>query len=549
MPEDKTNKFDLIIFYQSLEYNDNFTKKLAGKLSNHSKKFFSPLQSRASGDNEESYREYHKAVKEFLTTYISDLKDEYKPDIIALGEYTPEPEFHKIYKEFLKIGNTTYNLAGFVKTKKPTIVEILLSSICISSDANWGNYDGTRGMTILYRNGCPNIHRITIHNEEGSDPDVWHNRGDELLENAYGKKRYTQARNKMREKWRGVAKNIGPCAEIMFRNRYFSIGHIKENCEALNKKKGAVNNALASMYLLPHIRIAGDCNFNLNKKKYEDHFVETTIEKWKAIANTNSSNLFKNSIIQSIQDLTNLPGHTSSAKKATAHDGYYDYINPINSEKVEIIGSFWPILIDESKKEYPIISDHKGFLLKLTTESQTDSDTISIKTNASLKDSLLNDENSMLEVIDKISQLIGEDKNKTASFLEKTWRFLFALHYVYQKNEENKIKLNFEELKPIKDYFFENENCKLNDCFSHSYENFPHSLSMSIEDAYNYISKLSKHILPILNKDNLEKQDIKEEISRFISYFIKETGTLKRVLEEDDQPTHENQEKKAKRNT
>lgn len=372
----------------------------------------------------EKSSEYHNKVEELLNTYIHNLKlNENIPDIIALGEYTPPTSKLKINEKFFESPDKIqYNLGGFVTIDNKE--------------------KGTRGMTILYRANSHNINRITIHNKTTSDDDLWLNKTKESYKEAYGLKIYEDAREKMREKWRNVISSIGSCAEIMFRNRYLAIAHVKE-CG-----KAAQNNARTTMECA-HFRILGDCNFSLKPEGYHENSKIFGKIIAKSNSNCNKINGFEeNNDFPIIQAILNIPGFTTYA---AIHDGYYDFLS-CPSEKVEIIGSFWPITTSQNKKSiYTLLSDHKGFLIRLTTNSTNNADNVSIKTNASLKNYLSEILENSLEETRQTDEL-----NIHLSNLEMSKEQIEGLYIslLSDKNsEDSKIKnlIEYTITKPIKD--------------------------------------------------------------------------------------------------
>lgn len=374
----------LKVFYQSLEFpNAPFSKALAEFFNQELKE--EPV---FACEKDREKLEYHNQVKQLLSLYIDHLKTDCLPDIIALGEYTPLKEEQRLNNLFFQ-KKVVYKLGGYVNI------------IPESSDAK----DGKRGMTILYREDSNQWDRISIHqNNSKNICDCWRTYHGEVvsfenlikgimdkldLSEQKAKERYEKGREVMISRWQemiGHEKNgLKACAEIMFRNRYLCIAHVPQ------VGSHARERARESMEQLSHFRLMGDCNFDLTGQA-TSHTLEKKLSDSCRImqVNTDYRNISKNieSSFLKMQNELNLKGSTvkcpkNDSNQFRAHDGVYNYLSD-KTANVEILGSYWPI-IPEEDDQYSIISDHKGFLLELVTNSSTDSDTSSVTSNESVK--------------------------------------------------------------------------------------------------------------------------------------------------------------------
>jgi hypothetical protein len=323
----------LHILYQSLEYPKRFTKELAvnlNKLSNV------PLIPYMEARDKESY---HIAVCDLLKTCIMHIKP--KPDIIVLGEYTPNLLWGLNVED--------YNLIDYINTT-----------------------DGKRGMTILLRNGVKNMHRITVHDNRSKIIDHWR---EDILQKRIAKhnkncstdftlEQYSALREKMRAKWRKAIEHTGECIEIMYANRYIAMAHVPND-----NPKASAKASLETC--IPFVFMGGDLNVSMSSKK---HVKKSKLcDTHTTIINTDVKPLLSNtgSNYVNIQYSYNKEGCTNSSLKF-AHDG--SYIREQKRTELSIVGSIWPIIdkgcpgISEANtKDYYLMGDHKGFLMTLTT--------------------------------------------------------------------------------------------------------------------------------------------------------------------------------------
>lgn len=371
----------LKIFYQSLEFpNAPFTEKLAEYFNAFLKKKIDSIHHCNEGRQEDAY---HEKVKQLLKLYIENLNEQLLPDIIVLGEYTPNPS-ESIHGVFFNANGKTYKLGGNVDI------------VPNSTDAG----SGKRGMTVLYLADSENWDRISIHQQTKIDNyDYWRPKGKSesynkviqgIIENYDIKDRktaeawYEEARKKMRKRWQN--NGLKACVEIMFRNRYICIAHVP-GCN-----QSARDTAHNSMRKLSHFHLMGDCNFGLTGKA-QSHRVSKQLNNDPKIMmeiNTEYRTISKAGDgrgFLKIQEKLNLPASTVKSPKGDftqyrAHDGLYNHLT--NTGKAEILGSYWPIL-PEKDDTYTLVSDHKGFLLELVTNSSRDLDASSVTSNQSIK--------------------------------------------------------------------------------------------------------------------------------------------------------------------
>lgn len=352
----ETEASPMRILYRSLEYPNNFVKKLQLQMTGFTVEL-------ASKDRNGS--DYHLGIKKLLKYDIDELlKQENLPDIIVLGEFTPIKEVDVAPRGYKVIGNV--NLEG----EK-------------GSEAR-----GTRGMTVIAKEDSANWHRITVHNKSSESVDYWNEQADKWVPNAnkylednlginpdqriqstmkerrilkqYHQdkepitntllvKEYEESRESLKEKMRESISNLGQFIEIMYKNHYMSLVHVK------GLGTVARSNIVEASKKMSHMNFGGDTNLNISSSKFENHQYESEI---------NNTLTIKMNTIPFIFGTSNSfdpPGKTASGN--VAHDGIV--IQSAFDAVYKILSSRWALHDSDLPGEKILSSDHKGILISV----------------------------------------------------------------------------------------------------------------------------------------------------------------------------------------
>ena len=323
------------IFYQSLEYPHNFTRKLSGQ--------FPPLQDgNVPKKGIDATHQYHQDVAKWLGEAFN-IQD---ADIVILGEYN---DLRKSSE------STDYKIVGMVG-------------------------EGTRGMTV-YCTTKRDIKGCRITTLDGEKIDI------QYIDQEYKESRKIDS-NASQERLLKLSKSaessIGQCIEVMIHNRYMLFVHIKGIGDKARKNLLKSTQDYIDDKGMKYI-FAGDVNakvpitkttqYSIIKSFTTKPFTTKGVEvKGCSItfcANTDSSHVIGNDESK-LQQRMNIPGKTSMGE--VCHDGIYTPLRISDRTEYSMEGSLWPI-VKHTEVEC-LLGDHKGFLLKLTlTHSGRDSPT------------------------------------------------------------------------------------------------------------------------------------------------------------------------------
>lgn len=326
----KMNQYALRILYQSLEYPDRFTKEFAKELGQQKVKV-EPCPHRPNTNPDE----YDTLVSLLIHTYLKNLTE--RPDIIILGEYIPTNKNLKI---------DCYEFKGSVG-------------------------EGVRGMSIFVHQDVLSdsetpLWRITLHDTNKSKKDIHINTNAMTIRsNKY--KNYPAARKKQINLiQKNIKDNVGEVIEILARNRYFIMAHVKNEVKDINGNKiKSKKLAVQALQKMNYFHMAGDLNFawKTKKEKAESKIVTNHMQ------NKNTKVLeIKGKDYKDLQtEIENVIG-SGKTTYSTAHDGMY--IREQDRTEVEILGGLWPIVFVKNKPM--LIGDHKSIYFTITMSSHRD---------------------------------------------------------------------------------------------------------------------------------------------------------------------------------
>ncbi len=336
MTKNKNRKLEKInILYQSLEYPNRFVKDLASALSENIPNSQNII---ASKGITEDPKLYHTNICRLIKTWETHLLS--KPDIIVLGEYTAP--------DTLELEN--YEIQG---------------KVSLSEGKSRSDRRGTRGMTILVRKEFTSWDRIAIYDHSNFN-DVW--RTPELKNEREGTINYYSERraNRIAEQ-KGYIEHIGQFIEVMYKNRYIQLAHVKGIATKAQQRAGHVINNPIYNEEDCFLMLCGDTNAQVKSDQHKVDKRLSPVPYHKFIANTNADSITNQSNPYGmIQSCNNIKGKTATAN--VIHDGAYT--TQKKGTIAKIIGSVWA-LISNSKdnSEWTLLSDHKGIMMELNVDS------------------------------------------------------------------------------------------------------------------------------------------------------------------------------------
>lgn len=318
-------EFQANIFYHSLESPNSFCKKLPGQFDMKESGLILANGNVAGGKNKDERIEYHNDIEKILSRYF----DELDADIVVLGEYIElrdeEDYAHLNYKKIDSVGYSKgiRAMTIYVTTKRE-IPGCRISSL-----------DGEK-VNIQYLDKGFEEERLV--DQSGSD--------ERLL------KLSQSSKNK-----------IGESIEVMIFNRYMLFVHAL-NKHAKNAK--GVKDTLGEEYIkdgsITYI-VAGDLNIGIQANSSTTHDVEKDLGSMIFKANTSADSFSLDD--SQIQEIMNKPGKTCSSSKSTAHDGAY-LPTKLERTEIDLSGSLWALVKGDGANIWKVMSDHKGFLLKIS---------------------------------------------------------------------------------------------------------------------------------------------------------------------------------------
>ena len=376
-------KYQYKIFYQSLEYPNNFTRKIVDQYSDQIPEEMVLESGNVPADTEDA-TEYHTNV----SSLVSDYFDKMEADIVIVGEYYDERTDEEVQ-------DSSYKIVGKVGE----------------------NDRGTRAMTV-YCTTKREIKGCRISTLDGASVKV------SYIDDEYEGIRTTEF-NVTAEDTRGrleplskLAKtHIGQCIEVMIYNRYMLFAHIKgigdKARTSLIKVLGSTQDLGDYNYTeelddgtssITYV-VAGDLNANI--KNQSQHIVTESFPLMNFVGNTNAViiNDMQYREYNIIQRVMNTPA--KSSKGHVIHDGVYLPRTDDDRTEYMIDGSCWSIVkISDNEAKFALLGDHKGFVMGVEvihSDSRVSSTTPLTRQNSEMEDQ--QDTGSIVDFDDEIEAL------------------------------------------------------------------------------------------------------------------------------------------------